>query len=73
MVDPWCDVSLDLSLMVDPLRFVPVSASAAKGCNKCRGMCYSVYGILHIKTDYYLSYQWRISVCVCRGGGGGGD
>ena len=45
----WCDGSSDRSFMVDPLSYFSFQPVFHDWCNKGRGMCYSVYGIMHIK------------------------
>ena len=42
----WCDGSSDRSFMVGYFSFKPVSHD---WCNKGRGMCYPVCGMVHIK------------------------
>ena len=35
--------------MVDPLSYCSFQPVLHDWCNKCRGMCYPVYGMVHIK------------------------
>ena len=45
----WCDGSSDRSFMVDPLGYFSFQPVPQDWFNKCRGMCYPVCGMMHIK------------------------
>ena len=45
----WCYGSLDRSFMEDPLSYFSFQPVLHAGCNKGRGMCYPVCGMVHIK------------------------
>ena len=63
-VRSWSDGSSDRSFMVDPFRyFQPVLHD---WCNKGRGMCYRVFGIVHIKEPLLLIV--KSSQCSCGSG-----
>ena len=50
--DVWsgkCHGSSDRSLMVDPLTYFSFQPVLHDWCNKGRGMCYPVCGMVHIK------------------------
>ena len=42
------------SLMVDPLSYFSFHPVLHDWCNKGRGMCYPVYGMMHIKEPLLL-------------------
>ena len=44
-----CDGSSDRSLMIDPLSYFSIQPVIHDWCNKGRGMCYPVCGMIHIK------------------------
>ena len=49
-VAPWCDGSSDRSFMGwDPLSYFSFQPVLHDWCNKGRGMCYPVCGMVHIK------------------------
>ena len=50
----WCDGSSDRSFMVDPLSYFSFQPVLHDWCNKGRGVCYPVYGIMHIKVPLLL-------------------
>ena len=50
----WCDGSSDRSLMVDPLSYFSFQPVLHDWCNKGRGVCYPVYGMVHIKEPLLL-------------------
>ena len=47
----WCDGSSDRSLMVDPFSIFSLQPVLHDWCNKGRGMCYHVCGMVHIKRS----------------------
>ena len=53
-VRSWCDVSFDRSSMVDPLSYFSLQPVLHDWCNKGRGMCYPVCGMMHIKEPLVL-------------------
>ena len=48
-VRSWCDRSSDRSFMIDPLSYFTFQPVLHDWCNKGRGMCYPVCGMVHIK------------------------
>ena len=56
-IAPWlerslrCDGSSDRSFMVDPLSFLSIEPVVYDWCNKGRGMCYPVCGMVHINEQ----------------------
>ena len=40
--------------MVDPLSYFSFQPVLHDWCNKCSGMCYPVYGMMHIKEPLLL-------------------
>ena len=44
----------DRSLMVDPLSYFSLQLVLHDCCNKYRGMCYPVCGVVHIKEPLLL-------------------
>ena len=50
----WCDGSSDRSFMVDPLSYFSFQPVLHDWCNKGRGMCYPVCGMVHIKEPLLL-------------------
>ena len=48
-----CDESPDRSFMVDPLSYFSFQPVLHDWCNKGRGMCYPVCGMMHI-TEHLL-------------------
>ena len=48
-VRSWCNGSSDWSFMVDPLSYFSFQPVLHDWCNKGCGMCYPVYGMMHIK------------------------
>ena len=50
----WCDGSLDRFFMVDPLSYFSFQLVLHDWCNKDRGMCYPVCGIMYIKEPLLL-------------------
>ena len=48
------DWSSDRSFMVDPMSYFSVQPVPHDWCNKGRGMCYHVCGIMHIKEHLLL-------------------
>ena len=53
-VRSWCDGSSDRSFMVDTLSYLSFQPVLHHWCNKGRGMCYSVCGMMHIKEPLLL-------------------
>ena len=53
-VRSWCDGSLDRSFMVEPLTYFSFQPVLHNWCNKGRGMCYPVCGMMHIKESLLL-------------------
>ena len=53
-VRSWCDGSSDRSFMVDPLSYFSFQPVLYDWCNKDRGMCYPVCGMVHIKEPLLL-------------------
>ena len=53
-VRSWCDGSSDRSFLVDPLRYFSFQSVLHDWCNKGHGMCYPVYGMVHIKEPLLL-------------------
>ena len=49
-----CDGSSDRSLMVNPLSYFSFQPVLHDWCNKGRGMCNPVYGMVHIKKTLLL-------------------
>ena len=41
--------------MVDPLSYFSFQPVLHDWCNKCRGMCYHVYGLVYIKEPLLLN------------------
>ena len=74
-VHSWCDGSSDRSFMVDPLSYFSFQPVLHDWCNKGRGMCYPVYGMVHIKDPLLLSErvahlaaagflsEWSFTIC----------
>ena len=65
--------------MVDPLSYFPIPAILHDWYNKGRGMCYPVYGMVHIKerlllieksspcggSGFPLSLsEWSVTICL---------
>ena len=78
-VRSWCDGSSDRSFMVDPLSYFSFQPVLCDWCNKGRGMCYPVCGMLHIKepllligksspcghSGFLLSLsEWSFTICL---------
>ena len=60
-VRSWCDWSSDRSFMVDPLSQFSFQPVHHHWCNKGRGMCYPVCGMMHIKEPLLLiGSDWSI-------------
>ena len=53
-VHSWRDGSSDRSFMVDPLSYFSFQPVLHNWCNKGRGMCYPVCGMLHMKEPLLL-------------------
>ena len=53
-VRSWCDGSSGRSFMVDPLSYFSFQPVLHDWCNKGRGMCYPVCGMMHIKEPLLL-------------------
>ena len=53
-VRSWCDGSSDRSFMVDPLSYFLFQPVLPDWCNKGRGMCHPVCGMMHIKEPLLL-------------------
>ena len=53
-VRSWCDGSSDPSFMVDSLSYFSFQPMLHDVCNKGRGMCYPVCGMVHIKEPLLL-------------------
>ena len=75
----WCDGSSDRSFMVGPLSHFSFQSVLHDWCNKGRGMCYPVCGIVYIKepllligksnpcggSGFPLSLsEWTVTICV---------
>ena len=60
-VRSWCDRSSDRSFMVDPLSYFSFQPVLHDWCNKGRGMCHLVCGMMHIKEPLLLI--GKISPC----------
>ena len=51
----WCDVVVGSILRgVDPLNYFSFQPVLHDWCNKYRGMCYPVCGVIHIKEPLLL-------------------
>ena len=50
----WCDGLSDRSFMVDPLIYFSFQPVLHDWCNKGCGMCYPVFGMVHIKEPLLL-------------------
>ena len=50
----WRDGSSDRSFMVDPLSYFSFQPVLHDWCNKGRGMCYPLCGMMHIKEPLLL-------------------
>ena len=50
----WYDGSSDRSFMVDPLSYFSFQPVLHDWCNKDRGMCYPICGMMHIKKPLLL-------------------
>ena len=48
-VRSWCSGSSDRSFMVDRLSYFSFQPVLQDWCNKGRGVCYPVCGMMHIK------------------------
>ena len=65
--------SLDRSFMVDPLNNFSFQPVPNDWCNKGRGMCYPVCGMVHIKDPFLLIKksrgfplslsEWSVTIC----------
>ena len=53
-VRSWCDGSSDRSFMANPLSYLSFQPVLHDWCNKGRGMCYHVCGMVHIKEPLLL-------------------
>ena len=53
-VVPWCDGLSDRFLTLDPLSYFSFQPVLHDWCNKGRGMCYHVCGMVHIKEPLLL-------------------
>ena len=53
-VRSWCDRPSDRSFIVDPLSYLSFQPVLHDWCNKGRGMCYPVCGMVHIKEPLLL-------------------
>ena len=77
-VRSWCDGASDRSFMVDPLSYFSLQPVFHDWCNKGRGMCYPVCGMVHIKerlllignsspcggSEFPLSLsEWSFTIC----------
>ena len=49
-----CDGSWDQSLMVDPMCYFMFQPVLHDLSNKCRGMCYPICGMVHVKEPLLL-------------------
>ena len=78
-VRSWCDGSSDRSFRVDPLNYFSFQPVLHDWCKKGRGMCYPVYGMMHIKEPllpigksspgggswFLLSlFMWFFTICL---------
>ena len=77
-VRSWCDGSSDRSFM-DPLSYFSFQPVLHDWCNKGRGMCYPVCGMVHIKdplllidksslcggSGFHFSLsEWSLTICM---------
>ena len=53
-VRSWCNKSSDRSFTVNPLDYFSLQPVSHDWCNKGRGMCYPVCGMMHIKEPLLL-------------------
>ena len=58
----WYDGSSDRSFIVDPLSYILFQPVVHDWCNKSCGMCYPVYGMMHIK-ELLLLIEKNSSCC----------
>ena len=78
-VRSWCDGSSDRSFMVDALSYFSFQPVLHDRCNKGRGMCYPVCGMVHIKEPLLLIgksspcggigfafslSEWSLTICL---------
>ena len=78
-VRSWCDGSSDRSFMVDPLSYFSFQHVLYDWCNKGRGMCYHLCGMMHIKESLLLIRksstcessgfplslsEWSLTICL---------
>ena len=79
-VRSWCDGSSDRSFMgLDPLSYFSFQPVLHDWCNKGRGMCYPVCGMVHIKEPLLLIdksslcggsgfpfslSEWSLTICL---------
>ena len=78
-VRSWCDGSSDRSFKVDPLSYFSFQPVLHVWCNKGRGMCYPVCGMVHIKEPLLLIgksslcggsgfpfslSEWSLTICL---------
>ena len=79
LLHTWRDGSLDRSFMVDPLSYFSFQPGLHDWCNKGRGMCYPVCGMVHIKEPLLLIdksslcgdsgfpfslSEWSLTICL---------
>ena len=55
-VRSWCDGSSDPSFIVDPLGYLPFHPVLHDWCNKGRGMCYPVCGMMMLIGKRTVAY-----------------
>ena len=78
-VAPWCYGLSDRSFMVDSLNYFSFKPVPHDWCKKAVGMCYPVYGMMHIKepllligysspcgdSGFPLSLsEWSLTICL---------
>ena len=62
----WCGGMSEISFVVDPLRYFSFQSVLHDWCNKGCGMCYPVYGMVHIRDHLLLlrkSSPWGDNSC----------
>ena len=78
-VRSWWDGSSDRSFMVDPLSYFSFQPVLHNWCNKGRGMCYPICGMMHIKETWlfigksslygdsgfpFSLSEWSLTICL---------
>ena len=67
-----CGGSSDRSFMVDPLSYFSFQLVLQDWCNKGSGMCYPVYGMVHIKEPLLLIGKYQTNGAVAMSSVNGG-